>query len=88
MGVDENVPDFIKEYAKEFEPRSYFMTDKGIILRFTIKEICSENLTEEKLNKILDLLSFKRKESDFLYYTETKPGNPLFEKPINSNTKN
>ena len=82
MGVNENVPDFIKEYAKEFEPRSYFMTDKGIILRFTIKEICSENLTEEKLNKILDLLSFKRKESDFLYYTETKPGNPLFEKPI------
>ena len=82
MGVDESVPDFIKEYAKEFEPTSYFMTDKGIISRFTIEEICSKNLTEEKITKILDLLSCKREESDFLYYTETKQGNPLFEKPI------
>ncbi|WP_198537139.1 hypothetical protein [Capnocytophaga cynodegmi] len=82
MGVSKNVPDFINEFAKEFETKSYFMSDKGIVLRFSIEEVSSENLTEEKLGKILQLLSCKREERDFLYYTETNSRNPLFDKPI------
>lgn len=34
------------------------------------------------MNIVLNLLSVKRKKSDFLYYTSTRPGNPLYEKPI------
>ncbi|MFJ1366409.1 hypothetical protein ACILDU_08185 [Capnocytophaga canimorsus] len=82
MGVSKNVPDFINEFAKEFETKSYFMSDKGIVLRFSIEEVSSENLTEEKLGKILQVLSCKREERDFLYYTETNSRNPLFDKPI------
>lgn len=82
VGVSENVPDFIKEYAKDFMPRSLFMADKGIVNRFKPEHIVSENLSIDKINIILKFLSCKRQETDFLYYTETNPGNPLYKTPI------
>ena len=81
-GVSENVPDFMKEYAKEFMPRSVFMADKGIVNRFKPEDIVSENLSIDKVYILLNVLSCKRQETDFLYYTETNPGNPLYKTPI------
>ncbi len=81
-GVDENVPDFIKKQAEEFESMSKFMIDHGMKDRFYPGELVSENLPKEKVTAILDVLSVKRKQNSFLYYTETKPGNPLYDFPI------
>lgn len=60
----------------------HYVADQGMINRFYAKELISNDLTLEKIEKILLLLSCSRTESDFLYYTSTKPGNPLYEKPI------
>jgi len=82
IGVAEEAPDFIKALEDDYAPMSYYMTDHGIIDRFFPKELVSEDLSLEQVLAILGLLSIKRTQSDFLYYTETRPGNPLFEKPI------
>lgn len=82
MGVVEGVPDFIREKMEENRAMYTFMSDKGIKNRFKPKDISSEDLSEDDIRTILSLLSDKRSESDFLYYTSTKPGNPLYEKPI------
>lgn len=82
MGVDESVPDFIKELGKEFMPCSYFMADHGIVTRVKPEELISDKLSLDKVNIILKILSCKREEREFLYYTETNPGNPLYDKPI------
>ncbi len=58
------------------------MADHGIMDRFYPEELVSETLPLDKVEKILQLLSVKQEEKNFLYYTETKPGNPLYEKPI------
>lgn len=82
MGVPDVVPDFIKEMAEERKHTSYLLADHGIIDRFYPEEIVSEHLPIEKVNVILSHLVVRRSQTDYLYYTETKPGNPLFEKPI------
>jgi hypothetical protein len=82
MGVVENAPDFIKEMGEQKKHLFMYMTDKGIKDRFYPDEITSETLTIEKVRIILNLLSTRREQTDFLYYTATKPGNPLYEKPI------
>jgi len=82
MGVVEEAPDFIKEMGEQNRPMYTFMADHGIINRFKPEDIVSDNLPIEKINTILGLLTCKREESDFLYYTSTRPGNPLYEKPI------
>ncbi|MBK1439965.1 NERD domain-containing protein [Parapedobacter sp. ISTM3] len=64
------------------EPVFYYMADHGIIDRFYANELVSPELPIEKVETILNLLSAERKQSDFLYYTAMKPGNPLYEKPI------
>lgn len=81
-GPDPSAPDFIKEMMKDKIPLFTFMSDHGIINRFYPKEIVSDLLPIEKVNNILALLTVRRAQTDFLYYTETKPGNPLYEKPI------
>lgn len=82
-GIDETLPDFFKEsIPKDFLITSKFMIDKGMKDRFYPKELVSENLSLEKAKKILSLFSIKREERDFLYYTETNPGNPLYDCPI------
>jgi len=82
VGVIDGVPDFIKEMGKQNEHLYHFMADHGIMDRFYASEIVSVNLPLEKVKIILGLLSVSRSQTDFLYYTATKPGNPLYEKPI------
>lgn len=82
MGVREDAPDFIKEYGKEVEHISTYMSDQGIIDRFYPNEIISADIDLDKVNTILRFLCLSREENDFLYYTSTRPGNPLIEKPI------
>lgn len=82
MGVVDNAPDFIKEMGKQHEHLYHFMADHGMMNRFYATEIVSENLPIEKVNQILGLLSISRSQTEFLYYTATRPSNPLYEKPI------
>lgn len=82
MGVVDEAPDFIKEMGEERKHLFTFMSDHGIIDRFYPEEIISESLPIEKIKTILKFLVLNREKTDYLYYTATKPGNPLFEKPI------
>jgi len=82
MGVVDGVPESIKEQMEERRPLYTFMSDKGIINRFKITDLAHSGLTEEEVKSSLSLLSCKRENKDFLYYTSTKPGNPLYDKPI------
>lgn len=86
-----NYPLFVADEAPQElkdlfdENRKYTLlsvVDFGMNLRFKKEDLTDESLTIEKINKILSLLSTKRKEQDFLFYTQTKPLNPLIEFPI------
>ena len=79
-GYDESLPSFFRDsIPKEYEVRSKFMIDKGMKDRFYPKELVSDNLNLDIVNKILAFVSVKRNENNFLYYTET---NPLYDYPI------
>ena len=82
MGVVDEAPDFIKAMGEENKHMFTMMSDHGIIDRFYPKELVSDDLPVGKVESILLLLSTERKETDFLYYTATRPGNPFYEKPI------
>lgn len=82
FGDADNVPDFIKEMGEKNRPLYTFMADPGIIDRFFPEEIVSADLPLTKVKTILQLLTTTRIQTDYLYYTATKPGNPLYEKPI------
>lgn len=82
IGVVDEAPDFIKEFGKEREHLHLYLADEGIKDRFYPIELVSENLPVEKVQKIINLFTTSRSQTDFLYYTETKPGNPLYDKPI------
>lgn len=82
MGVADDAPDFIKEMGEANRHVYTMMSDHGIIDRFYPRELVSDDLPIDKVQTILNLLTTQRKETDFLYYTSTKPGNPLYEKPI------
>lgn len=82
MGVAEGVPDFIKEIGEQQAHLHSFVYDQGIIDRFFPHELVSAEFPIEKVLPILNLLVTNRSQTDFLYYTSTKPGNPLYEKPI------
>lgn len=82
VGTVEDAPDFIKEMGVRKRPLYTFVADHGIINRFYVEELVSDELTIDQVKAILSLLSCCRNNSDFLYYTSTKPGNPLYEKPI------
>jgi len=82
IGHSDDMPEEMQEMFDERLPLMTFVVDYGIICRFLAEDITSDNLSLEKVNKILQLLSVQRTQSDFLYYTSTKPGNPLTEKPI------
>ncbi len=68
--------------SEERRPLYTFMADHGIINRFKAEDIISDTLTLDRVNLILSMLACKRAPSDFIYYTSTRPGNPLYEKPI------
>ena len=82
IGHSDDMPEEMQEMFDERLPLMTFVADYGIICRFLPEDITSDNLALEKVNMILQLLSGQRVQSDFLYYTSTKPGNPLTEKPI------
>lgn len=82
MGTAPEVPDFIKEKMEANRPLYTFMSDHGIISRFFPKEIVSVDLSIEKVEAILNLISTTRTQTDYIYYTAINPGNPLYEKPI------
>jgi hypothetical protein len=81
-GVIEEAPAEIKALGEINKHFYAYLSDSGITHRFYPEELVSGNLTIEKVNSILRLLSIKRLPTDFIYYTSTKPGNPLFDNPI------
>jgi hypothetical protein len=82
MGVSDEVPDFMKEMSEQNRPMYTFMADHGIINRFKPEDLVSDELPIEKINIIVPLLTCIRRQNDFLYYTSTRPSNPLYEFPI------
>lgn len=82
MGVVDEAPDFIKEMGEPNRPMYTFMADHGIINRFKPEDLVSDELSLEKINAILSFITCKRSQSDFLFYTSTRPSNPLYEFPI------
>lgn len=82
-GMDESLPSFFKDsIPKDYIVMSKFMIDKGMKDRFFSEELVCEKLSIEKVEKILSIISVKREEKDFTYYSETNPGNPLYSNPI------
>lgn len=80
--VADDVPSFIQEMGKERKPLYTFMADHGIIYRFKPEDIVGNGLQLNHINTILPFLSCKREPTDFIYYTATIPGNPLYDTPI------
>ena len=78
----ENMPAIMIDMFEERKPLMTFMADHGIINRFTPEDLVSDELPLEKVNGILQLILCKREPKDFLYYTSTRPSNPLYEFPI------
>lgn len=77
-----HMPAMMMDLFEERKPLMTFVADHGIINRFFPDEIVSDDLSLDEVNKVLSYLTSVRNKSDFIYYTETKPGNPLYEKPI------
>jgi len=82
VGVDEDAPDFIKEMGEANRPLYTFLADSGISQRFAPEDLVSDNLPLDKVTRIINYLYVSRHEADFLYYTATRPGNPLYETPL------
>lgn len=78
----DNMPAIMMDMFEERKPLMTFMADHGIINRFKPEDLVSDELPLEKVNTILQLLSCIREPKDFLYYTSTRPSNPLYEFPI------
>lgn len=79
VGTIDEAPDEIKQLGKERQPMMTLMVNPGIKYRFNDVDIATNGLSLEKVKKILSLLSTKRENSDFLYYTSP---NPLLTRPI------
>ena len=79
VGTIDEAPDEIKQLGKERQPMMTLIVDPGIKYRFNDVDIATNGLSLEKVKKILSLLSTKRENSDFLYYTSP---NPLLTRPI------
>ena len=79
VGTIDEAPDEIKQLGKERQPMMTLIVDPGIKYRFNDVDIATNGLSLEKVKKILSLLSTKRENSDFLYYTSL---NPLLTRPI------
>lgn len=82
-GMDNSLPDFFKESIPvHYLVMSKYMIDHGMKDRFYPEELVTNDLSLDKVNKLLELFSLKREERSFLFYTETNPGNPLYDFPI------
>lgn len=82
LSFADDTPFFMRETMEDKMPMYQYIADSGIIDRFYPEEIVNASLSLDKVKMILSLLSIQRGQSEFIYYTETKPGNPLYEKPI------
>lgn len=82
IGHTDDMPEMMLDMFEERLPLMTFMADHGIIDRFYPEEIVSATLPIDKVQNIIQLLSTNREQNDYLYYTATRPGNPLYEKPI------
>ncbi len=82
VGLDDNAPDFIKQMGMPNMPLYTFMADKGIKDRLKPEDLVSDKLPLDKIKLILAIISCQRATGSFLYYTSTKPGNPLNDFPI------
>lgn len=78
-----NLPSHLSELLPESKQAMFtYRSDPGMINRFFPFELVSGKLPEHRILAILHLLSCKKSASDFMYYTATRPGNPLLENPI------
>ncbi len=82
ISMVENIPEELKNIGEEMQSLTVYLFDPGIINRFHAEELVSASLPLENVKIILAYLSTERIKSDFLYYTSTKPGNCLYERPI------
>lgn len=82
LPINKQVPFFIRTLLDKVKMSNMFATDKGMIYRFYAQELVSDRLSEDKVKTILNLLVCKRNDIEFIYYTSTKPGNPLYQFPI------
>lgn len=80
--ISEDAPDFLRREQEHRLPLFQYVQDNGIIFRFRKEEITSQELPLEKINRLLSIFICCREESEFLYYSSTKPFNPLYSKPI------
>lgn len=80
--VIDEVPEEIREIGLQKIPFCTFIKDFGIKNRFKPTDLVTDKLPIEKVQKILSMLTCKRNEGEFLYYTSTSPANPLYETPI------
>ncbi|MGV2450153.1 UNVERIFIED_CONTAM: hypothetical protein POZ17_09825 [Ralstonia mannitolilytica] len=79
---DNQMPEFFRKANEEQFALFQYVQDTGIITRFHKEDLVSDKLSLKKVEKLLDIFSCERKEEDFLYYSSTKPSNPLYKKPI------
>lgn len=79
VGTVDYVPEAIKAYGRKNQPMYTMVADPGIKYRFKSTDIATTGLTEKKVKAILSLLSQKRGNTPYLYYTEQ---NPLNIRPI------
>lgn len=82
MGIHPDTPAELKSLEKVYERLNYFRADRGIKDRFYPEEIVSVLLPLEKVQIILKYLVCRRTETEFIYYTDTRSSNPLYERPI------
>lgn len=79
---NDGIPEELRAYGEEAMPTIALVVDGGLKNRFYPTDLVTDELSIEKVNAILQLLTCKRENRDFLYYTSMNPGNPLYEKPI------
>ncbi|UPT69964.1 MAG: hypothetical protein M0D53_12590 [Flavobacterium sp. JAD_PAG50586_2] len=80
--ISEDIPPFLLREQENNLPLYQYVQDQGIIFRFHKIDLVSDQLPIEKIEKLLDIFSCKREETDFIYYSSTKPANPLYLQPI------
>lgn len=80
--ISEDIPSFLLHEQEKNLPLYQYIQDQGIMFRFHEMDLISDILSIEKIEKLLDIFSCKREETDFIYYSSTKPANPLYLRPI------
>jgi len=80
--ISKEIPDFFRVQQEEKLPLYQYVQDNGIICRFRKEDLVNNELSIEKIGIILDLFTCNRLETEFLFYSSTKPSNPLYKKPI------